>query len=28
VEKLVGQILGMPAEVKESLAFLVRKPKS
>jgi len=28
VEKLVGQILDMPADVKESLAFLVRKPKS
>jgi tripartite-type tricarboxylate transporter receptor subunit TctC len=28
VEKLVGQILDMPAEVEESLAFLVRKPKS
>jgi tripartite-type tricarboxylate transporter receptor subunit TctC len=28
VEKLVGQILDMPTEVKENLAFLVRKPKS
>ena len=28
VEKLVGQILDMPIEVKENLAFLVRKPKS
>ena len=28
VEKLVGQILDMPAEVKESLGFLVRKSKS
>jgi hypothetical protein len=28
VEKLVSQILDMPADVRESLAFLVRKPKS
>lgn len=28
VEKLVGQILDMPAEIKESLGFLVRKSKS
>ena len=28
VEKLVSQILDMPGEVKDSLAFLVRNPKS
>ncbi len=27
VDELVGKILNMPAEVKESLSFLVRKPK-